>query len=128
MISHLVLGFLGVKCRCFRCSRAKWDAQRRRRSGLCVASASRFGIQIPNPRVKHDAIAKADGGRSMRRREFLKTGAASAMSLPVAAQLFTPARTPPPGIIDIGGRKQLFLDDLLIAEASRISKFMGRVR
>jgi len=40
----------------------------------------------------------------MRRREFLKTGAASAMSLPMAAQLFTPARTPALGIIDIASR------------------------
>jgi len=37
-----------------------------------------------------------------------------------------PARAPVPGIIEIGNRKQLFLDDTLIASTSRISKFMGR--
>ena len=64
----------------------------------------------------------------MKRREFLKAGAAAAVAIPVPDQLFTPARSPDAGIIDVAGRKQLFLDDLLIAEASRISKFMGRVR
>jgi hypothetical protein len=64
----------------------------------------------------------------MRRREFLKAGMAAAAGLPAPDQLFTPANSPAAGIIDIAGRKQLFLDDLLIAEASRISKFTGRVR
>ena len=40
--------------------------------------------------------------------------------------LFEKAPTPDPGIIDIGDRKQYFLDDLLIDEASRISPYMNR--
>jgi hypothetical protein len=51
----------------------------------------------------------------MRRRAFLQ----SALAL-VAPQI------PAPGVIDIGGTKQLFVDDLLLAEASRISKFQYR--
>ena len=33
------------------------------------------------------------------------------------------ARTPASGIVDIGGTRQLFVDDLLLAETSRVSKF-----
>ena len=40
--------------------------------------------------------------------------------------IFAPAAAPSPGIVDIGDRKQLFLDDLLIDQASRISKFPCR--
>ena len=40
--------------------------------------------------------------------------------------LFEKAPTPDPGIIDIGDRKQHFLDDLLVDEASRISRYMSR--
>jgi hypothetical protein len=40
--------------------------------------------------------------------------------------LFEPASRPAPGIIDIGDRKQHFLDDLLVDEASRISRYMSR--
>lgn len=40
--------------------------------------------------------------------------------------LFEKAPTPDPSIIDIGDRKQHFLDDLLIDEASRISPYMNR--
>jgi len=36
------------------------------------------------------------------------------------------ARAPVPGILEIGGTKQTFLDDLLIFEASHIDKFMTR--
>ena len=38
------------------------------------------------------------------------------------------ARAPVPGILDIGSKKQLFLDDTLIAHSSRVSRFMGRPR
>ena len=40
--------------------------------------------------------------------------------------LFERASRPDPGIIDIGDRKQHFLDDLLVDEASRISRYMNR--
>ena len=40
--------------------------------------------------------------------------------------IFQPASTPSAGIVDIGNRKQHFLDDLLIDEASRISHYMNR--
>ena len=36
--------------------------------------------------------------------------------------LFEQALTPAPGIIDIGKRKQHFLDDLLVDEASRFER------
>ena len=68
----------------------------------------------------------------MKRREFLRTAtvAASVAMLSKArlegSAVITPVSTPAPGIIDIGGMKQLFLDDLLIAERSRISNFMYR--
>src|SRR5262245_29560654 len=64
----------------------------------------------------------------MKRRDFLKTGMAAAAGLQAPDRLFTPASTPASGIIDISGRKQLFLDDLLISQASRISTFTARVR
>ena len=51
----------------------------------------------------------------MRRRTFLRP------SLGVAA-----VRAPAPGIVSIGSTKQLFVDDVLLAEASRISKFQYR--
>ena len=40
--------------------------------------------------------------------------------------IFEPASTPAPGIIDIGDRKQHFLDDLLVDEASRVSRYANR--
>lgn len=40
--------------------------------------------------------------------------------------MIEPASTPTAGIVDIGKRKQHFLDDLLIDEASRISHYMFR--
>ena len=40
--------------------------------------------------------------------------------------IFESASTPVAGIVDIGDRKQHFLDDLLIDEASRISRYMFR--
>ena len=40
--------------------------------------------------------------------------------------LFEKASSATAGIIEIGNRKQLFLDDLLVDEASRISRFMYR--
>ena len=41
--------------------------------------------------------------------------------------IFERASTPVSGIFDIGSRKQLFVDDLLVDEASRISRFKGVV-
>lgn len=43
-----------------------------------------------------------------------------------ATHFVTPASTPIPGVIEIGSRRQTFLDDLLLHEASQISKFVGR--
>ncbi len=40
--------------------------------------------------------------------------------------LFDKATLATPGIVDVGNRKQLFLDDLLVDEASRISRFIYR--
>ena len=40
--------------------------------------------------------------------------------------IFKPASIPKPGIIDIADRKQLFVDDLLVDEASRISPYQYR--
>ena len=40
--------------------------------------------------------------------------------------ILEPASTPAAGIVDIGCRKQHFLDDLLIDEANRISRYMFR--
>ena len=40
--------------------------------------------------------------------------------------IFQPASTPAAGIVDIGNRKQHFLDNLLIDEASRVSHYMFR--
>jgi hypothetical protein len=51
----------------------------------------------------------------LRRRGFFQTTAG-----------FTAARTPPSGIVDIGSTRQLFVDDALLAETSRISKFQYR--
>ena len=65
----------------------------------------------------------------MRRRNFLEAtaGALAASSVPgFADELFTAARSGTPGIVEIGSRKELFVDDLLLAEASRISKFVFR--
>lgn len=65
----------------------------------------------------------------MHRRQFLQTAAAAlaANNLSFASDgLFQQARVGTPGIIDIGNRKQLFVDDLLLAEHSRISKFVYR--
>src|SRR5262245_38351186 len=50
----------------------------------------------------------------LRRRAFLQ------------ASGITAARTPPSGIVDIGSTRQLFVDDMLLAETSRISKFQYR--
>jgi hypothetical protein len=51
----------------------------------------------------------------LRRRAFLQATAG------IAA-----ARTPASGIVDIGGTRQLFVDDMLLAETSRVSKFQYR--
>lgn len=40
--------------------------------------------------------------------------------------IFEPATTPVPGIFDIGSRRQLLVDDLLVDEASRISHYQYR--
>ena len=65
----------------------------------------------------------------MKRRDFLK--ASTGLPLMVSAgaspvSLIQRASTPAPGILELGGQKQLFLDDWLIEEASRISRFMYR--
>lgn len=65
----------------------------------------------------------------MRRRDFVRVGvgALAAAQMPAGAgPLFTSARPGSPGIFDVGNRKQLFLDDLMLAETSRISKFVWR--
>ena len=68
----------------------------------------------------------------MKRREFLRTATVAASVAMLnrarlgASPLVTPASTPAPGIVEVGSTKQLFLDDLLIAERSRISNFMYR--
>ena len=40
--------------------------------------------------------------------------------------IFERASTPSSGIVDIGNRKELFVDDLLVDEASRISRYQYR--
>src|SRR5262249_36226703 len=65
----------------------------------------------------------------MHGRRFLHTTAGALAAGGTAAGgevLFPQARVGTPGIIDIGDRKQLFVDDLLLAEHSRISKFVYR--
>ena len=69
----------------------------------------------------------------MKRRDFVKTSLSlSAAGLGMVAatpgQRFEPASRPRPGILELEGRKQLFLDDWLIEEANRISRFMYRPR
>jgi len=65
------------------------------------------------------------------RRDFMQKGIVEAETAGLAASIaanqggFMAADGPAPGIIDIGSRKQLFLDDRLIATKSRVSKFMG---
>lgn len=64
----------------------------------------------------------------MLRRRFCQA-AISAAGIPWRAggdSLFVSARPGTPGIIDIGNQKELFVDDLLLAEHSRISKFVYR--
>ena len=67
----------------------------------------------------------------MRRRSFLKiavgfAGTGASPSLWANDKgLVTPAAIPVPGIIDVKNRKQLFVDDWLIATKSRVSKYMG---
>ena len=41
--------------------------------------------------------------------------------------IFEPASTPAAGLVDIGNRKQHFLDDQLIDEASRISHYIFKM-
>jgi hypothetical protein len=70
----------------------------------------------------------------MNRRRFLSSLAAAVPAIsrwatPASAQsvrFVTPASRPVPGIIEIGSSKQVFLDDMLVHEASRISSFMRR--
>ena len=77
----------------------------------------------------------------MHRRQFLQacSGLIGAGSLatgwaqtPIARRsapgnfFVTPASAPVPGILEIGGTKQTFLDDLLIFEASQIDRFQTR--
>ena len=78
--------------------------------------------------------SSASEERPLIRRHFLKmTGSAAATGWAVAARgsqapLVETAQGPVPGILDIGSKKQLFLDDMLIAHSSRVSRFMGRPR
>lgn len=67
----------------------------------------------------------------VRRRDVLRLAATVAgTGLTARAEpdspLTTPATTPFPGIVEIGGKKQLFFDDLLIASRTRTSKLMGQ--
>ncbi len=65
----------------------------------------------------------------MKRRDFLRSSAGLPLMASVGASqagLLQRAPTPAPGILELGGQKQLFLDDWLIEEASRISRFMYR--
>ena len=59
------------------------------------------------------------------RRSFLRRSSLLAMS-PLGSQFVTRAPLPGPGVIDIGGRKECFLDGMLIHETSRLSKLMAR--
>lgn len=55
--------------------------------------------------------------------------ASLAIARPLYAEVppvIEPATPPVPGVIEIGSTKQLFLDDWLIEQTSRISKVMGR--
>ena len=62
----------------------------------------------------------------MKRRQFLQACAAFLAAKSVGADegLFEPANRPVPGVTDIGSRKQAFLDDQLIFEASKIKPIM----
>lgn len=67
----------------------------------------------------------------MIRREFLSLGASLAAAGLAgtegsAAPLVESVPTPPAGILEIGGNKQLFLDERLIASRVRLSRLMGR--
>ena len=74
------------------------------------------------------------GNDLLKRRHFLKlTGSVAGTGFAVGAHgsqdpFVESARAPVPGILDIGSKKQLFLDDILIAHSSRVSRFMGRPR
>jgi hypothetical protein len=67
----------------------------------------------------------------LRRRDFLSAAGSSALIAVCSGSagtepLVTPARGGTSGIVDVGSEKQLFLDDLLLHERSRISKFVYR--
>ena len=66
----------------------------------------------------------------MKRRDFVKASlslSATGLTVPAAVgQGSEPASRPRPGILELAGQKQLFLDDWLIEEANRISRFMVR--
>ena len=67
----------------------------------------------------------------MKRRDFVRASlglpAAGLAAVPAAAgQGLEPASRPRPGILELAGQKQLFLDDWMIEEANRISRFMYR--
>jgi hypothetical protein len=84
----------------------------------------------------------------MERRDFLRTTTAAALggaalggvaaqnTASASAQVYEPALTAgrlkhperPKGPIDIGDHKQLWLDDLLVAETTNVHKYMSRVR
>ena len=67
----------------------------------------------------------------MKRRDFVKASlglpTAGLATVPAAVgQGLEPASRPRPGILTLAGQKQLFLDDWMIEEANRISRFMYR--
>ena len=64
----------------------------------------------------------------MKRRDFLRSSAGLPLMASVGASQSSLQRatTPEPGILKLGSQKQLFLDDWLIEETSRISRFMYR--
>lgn len=65
----------------------------------------------------------------MKRRDFLRASAGLPFigSMAASAQsVLQRASTPGPGILELGSQKQLFLDDWLIEDTSRISRFMYR--
>lgn len=69
----------------------------------------------------------------MDRRHFLSRAASGIAAVPLTqalladdATLVQPAPTPVAGILQIGGAKQRFLDDDVIASRSRLSRLMGR--
>src|SRR5262245_34780421 len=65
----------------------------------------------------------------MRRRELLKMSAGLMVPAASAADGSSKEpRRPPQGVVEVGNRKQLFLDERLFAWKSRVSTYMGHPR